>query len=242
MHSTELRTPLPKPLRCNGALCSITELQGLGNRIICRPSPTTSTAPARAPGRLPQRGGLLLLWAPGVAHQQVAKAGSQLGGVRALGRIVPVWGVHARRIRPDVSGVATVPARRCSGAPSHGLSCLRLPGPAGRPAGTDCPREARGGNRRVPARCGITPPQPVVVHAARRPAPPAGGTVRPCSADSSRPEGRNLKAVGVSSQAAVERKTPRIKACAGRGTTRPACVTFGERLSNSADHANRTAR
>jgi len=39
----------------------------------------------------------------------------QLRGVRAVGRTVLVRGVHARRIRPDVSGVATVPAGGCSG-------------------------------------------------------------------------------------------------------------------------------
>jgi hypothetical protein len=113
MHSTELRTPLPKPLRCSGALCSITELQGLGNRIIRRPSPTPSTAPARAPGRLPQRGGLLLLWGPGVAHQQVAKAGSQLGGVR-VSRI-------SRWPRPGASLVGSGRSR------GSGLSGVSMP-------------------------------------------------------------------------------------------------------------------
>ncbi len=97
--------------------------------------PPLRPPPPLAPGRLLQRGGQPFLRGAGVAHQQVGIARRQLRGVRAVGRIVLVRGVHARRIRPGVSGVATVPAGRCSGASSPGLSCLRLPDPAG----TDCP-------------------------------------------------------------------------------------------------------
>ena len=45
MHYSELRTPLPKPLHRSGGPCSVTDLQRPGNRIIRRPSPTTSTSP-----------------------------------------------------------------------------------------------------------------------------------------------------------------------------------------------------
>ena len=64
--------------------------------------------------------------------------------IRAAGDRAPaeVGRKHARRIRTGVSDSATarqgrakVPAGRCSGVPSPGLSCLRLPDPAN----TDCP-------------------------------------------------------------------------------------------------------
>ena len=69
-----------------------------------------------------------------------------------------VWRKHGRKIRTRVSDSATafqghakLPAGRCSGAPSPGLSCLRLPDPAS----TDCLRNMtqaqRSSSRRNPS-------------------------------------------------------------------------------------------
>lgn len=69
--------------------------------------PPLRPPPPLAPGRLLQRGGQLFLGRAGVADQQVVKTRRQLGGVRAVGRFGLVRGVHGRRIRPAVSGVAT---------------------------------------------------------------------------------------------------------------------------------------
>lgn len=70
--------------------------------------PPLRPPPPLAPGRLLQRGGQLFLWGSGVGQQQVAEARLQPRGVRAVFRFGGVEGVHARRIRPGVSGGATV--------------------------------------------------------------------------------------------------------------------------------------